>query len=327
MKKYKVLSVCRALRVSRTNQYQFQTPRPKRYRKSSDPGVLSSILSITQARATYGYKRVSALVNRKRRLEQENPWNKKRILRVMQINHLVLQKAEIKPKRPHLGQVITMRSNLRYCSDIFEIKCWNGERVHVAFSLDCHDRETMKFVAEKRHLIHQDIMRLIDETVTHRFGEFIEKLPHPIQWLSDQGPQYTAYETKKYGESWGFDVRTTPAYSPESNGMAEAFVKLFKRDYVYTHELWTAESVLRQLPEWFKDYNENHPHSGLGYQSPLDYKNTVSDVSGLPETAEQEAERADCLQPGWAQENLEQFDRQRQTVLLQPNSAEQKLSV
>jgi len=270
---------------------------------------------------------VSALVNRKRRLERENPWNKKRILRVMQINHLVLQKAEIKPKRPHLGQVITMRSNLRYCSDIFEIKCWNGERVHVAFSLDCHDRETMKFVAEKRHLIHQDIMRLIDETVTHRFGEFIEKLPHPIQWLSDQGPQYTAYETKKYGESWGFDVRTTPAYSPESNGMAEAFVKLFKRDYVYTHELWTAESVLRQLPEWFKDYNENHPHSGLGYQSPLDYKNTVSDVSGLPETAEQEAERADCLQPGWAQENLEQFDRQRQTVLLQPNSAEQKLSV
>lgn len=322
MKKHKILPTCKLLGVSRSNQYKFVTKRPERYQKKSDPNVLREILSVTKGRATYGYKRVGALVNRKRRLEKEKIWNKKRILRVMQMNNLVLQKVVIRPKRPHLGQVITIRSNLRYCSDIFEIKCWNGEKIYVAFSLDCHDREAMNFVSEKRHLIHQDIMKLMDGTVTHRFGEFIEKLSSPIQWLSDQGPQYTAHEMKKYGEDWGFDVRTTPAYSPESNGMAEAFVKLFKRDYVYANELWTAESVLCQLPEWFKDYNENHPHSGLGYQSPLEYKKAVSDVSGLPETAKLEAKQADCLQPGRAQEILEQFDKQKQIVLLQSNSAE-----
>jgi integrase len=30
-------------------------------------------------------------------------------------------------------------------------------------------------------------------------------------------------------------ICTTPAYSPESNGMAECFVKGFKRDYVYVN--------------------------------------------------------------------------------------------
>lgn len=44
---------------------------------------------------------------------------------------------------------------------------------------------------------------------------------------------YTADETRELGESLGFIVCTTPAYSPESNGMSEAFVKTLKRDSVY----------------------------------------------------------------------------------------------
>lgn len=237
--------------------------------------MLKEILSVTKDRGTYGYPRVTALINRERKMQILKTWNRKRILRVMQINGLILTRYTVKPKRPHLGQVITLKSNVRYCSDILEFNCWSGEKIFIAFSLDCHDRELMSYVAEKRPLFHGDIIKLMDQTVTHRFGEFIEKLPHSIQWLSDQGPQYTAFETILYGQSWGFDVRTTPAYSPESNGIAEAFVKLFKRDYVYVNELWTAESVLRRLPEWFDDYNKNHPHSGLQYRSPLEYRKAV----------------------------------------------------
>ena len=191
----------------------------------------------------------------------------------MQINKLTLQKSiSPKPKRAHLGKVITLKSNVRFCSDILEIRCWNGEKVFVAFSLDCCDREAMSYVAEKRYLFHGDIIKLIDQTVTSRFGEYVEKLPHAIQWLTDQGPQYKAIQTVAYGGAWGFDVRTTPAYSPQSNGIAEAFVKIFKRDYVNVNELWTGDSVLRRLAEWFDDYNKNHPHSGLDMKSPLEYR-------------------------------------------------------
>jgi putative transposase len=271
--KYKFKRVCLALKVSRSNQYENKKARPKRYKRKDDPMVLKSILDVTKNRATYGYPRVTALINRERRRYFLMPWNKKRVLRVMQINKLVLQKSvSPKPKRPHLGNVIVLKSNVRFCSDILEIKCWNGEKIFTAFSLDCCDREVMSYVAEKRPLFHGDIIKLMDQTVTNRFGEYIEKLPHSIQWLTDQGPQYKAIQTVAYGLSWGFDVRTTPAYSPQSNGIAEGFVKIFKRDYVNVNELWTAESVLRQMPEWFLDYNKNHPHSGLDMKSPMEYR-------------------------------------------------------
>lgn len=46
----------------------------------------------------------------------------------------------------HDGMVITLRSNLRWCSDAFEILCWNGKKVRVAFVLDTCDCEVIRYV-------------------------------------------------------------------------------------------------------------------------------------------------------------------------------------
>ncbi len=58
--------------------------------------------------------------------------------------------------------------------------------------------------------------------------------------------------------------------------MAEAFVKTFKRDYVYHADLSSAERVIGQLTRWFEDYNDHHPHKGLGMKSPREYLNQLT---------------------------------------------------
>ena len=75
-----------------------------------------------------------------------------------------------------------------------------------------------------------------------------------------------------YAHALGLVPITTPAYSPESNGLAEAFVHTFKRDYVNGAELRDAEHVLTQLGEWFEDYNRQAPHSALGMRPPAEYR-------------------------------------------------------
>ncbi|WP_407811192.1 integrase core domain-containing protein, partial [Staphylococcus aureus] len=63
----------------------------------------------------------------------------------------------------------------------------------------------------------------------------------------------------------GMEPCSTPVRSPQSNGMAEAFVKTFKRDYVSVNPLPDAITVIAQLPSWFEHYNTLHPHKALGY--------------------------------------------------------------
>jgi putative transposase len=189
--------------------------------------------------------------------------NAKRVYRIMKSQGWLLARYTGKSTRTHDGVIITLRSNLRWCSDAFEIRCWSGERVQVAFSLDCCDREVMSYVATSAAITGEMIRDLMAESVERRFGADALRAPHAVEWLSDNGPPYTATETRDFGESLGLLICTTPAYSPESNGMAESFMKTFKRDYVYVNELHDAASVMRRLAGWFEDYNEVHPHKGV----------------------------------------------------------------
>lgn len=260
-----------ALGVSRSHLTESLrcAPRPRGpYHKTGDAALLCRIDVLVAERPSYGYRRITALLNRGQQAQERV--NHKRVYRVMRDAGLLLPKYSGKVERPHEGQVITLKSDLRWCSDMFEIRCWNGDKVHVAFSLDCCDRECISWVAASRHLDGSDVRDLMAQSVENRFGS--TQCRHPVEWLSDNGPPYTAHDTRSFGASCGLRVRNTPAYSPESNGMAEAFVKTFKRDYVYLADLWDAETVLGFLPTWFADYNHHHPHKGLKMMSPKEFR-------------------------------------------------------
>ena len=77
-----------------------------------------------------------------------------------------------------------------------------------------------------------DIRTLMDRTLWARFGERTLTAPHAVQWLGNNGPQCTAMASVLYAHELGLVPITTPEYSPQSNGLAEAFVKTIKADYV-----------------------------------------------------------------------------------------------
>ena len=173
-------------------------------------------------------------------------------------------------ERRHDGRVAVPERNTRWCSDGFEIACDNGERVRVAFALDCCDREAMSFVGTTGGISGDDVRDLMVAAVEQRFGR-VNRLPQPIEWLSDNGSCYVARDTRTFARDIGLLPKTTPLESPQSNGMAEAFVRTFKRDYVRVGDCPDAQTVLRSLPAWFTHYNEVHPHRALRYRSPRQF--------------------------------------------------------
>ena len=197
----------------------------------------------------------------------------------MKTHGLLLQRhSGVGIERRHDGHVAVEHSDARWCSDGFEIGCDNGDRVRIAFTLDCCDREAISWIASTGGIDSNDIRDLMIESVERRFG-LVDQLPQPIEWLSDNGSPYTARETRALAHVIGFVPLTTPIESPQSNGMAEAFVKTFKRDYARVHPRPDAATVLRQLEGWFHHYNTVHPHKALKYRSPREFRALVKNGS------------------------------------------------
>ena len=137
--------VAETLGVSRSNLHVRVTGSTKprrRYHKAQDAAVVPLITALVAARPTYGYRRITAILNRKLRTEGAALVNHKRVYRIMRGQNLLLARRYTeRDDRAHDGKVVTMRSNLRWCSDGFEFTCWNGDIVRGAFIIDAHDRE------------------------------------------------------------------------------------------------------------------------------------------------------------------------------------------
>jgi putative transposase len=236
-----------------------------------DEPLLSEIMAVIAEMPSYGYPRVWAVLRRRSKARGDPPANRKRVYRLMKKHNLLLQKhAGGQAERLHDGRVAVEQSNLRWCSDGFEIACDNAERVRVAFALDCCDREAMSHIATTAGIKGEDIRDLMVTAVEQRFGR-LNRLPDTIEWLTDNGSCYTAADTRRFARNIGFLPLRTPIESPQSNGMAEAFVRTFKRDYVAFNPKPDAATVIQSLPAWFEHYNALHPHRSLGYRSPREF--------------------------------------------------------
>lgn len=257
--------------------------RPKRgpQTRDGDLALAAEIRRLVDARPTYGYRRIAALIKRERRSAGDRPVNAKRVYRLMKKHGLLLARhtGRRRPRR-HDGSVVTLRSNIRWCSDILEFTCWNDEVVRIAFALDCHDREVISWIATTAGISGEIIRDLMVECVERRFATV--RAPYPVQWLADNGSVYAATRTIEIGFALNLSPCFTPVESPESNGVAEAFVKTFKRDYVRVRPIPDAITALGSVDNWMADYNEVHPHSRLAYRSPREYIRAQSQPAVCP---------------------------------------------
>ncbi|HHV0299655.1 TPA: IS3 family transposase, partial [Escherichia coli] len=268
--------VSRCLRVSRAQLHVILRRADdwkdgRRSRHTDDTDVLRRIHHVIGELPTYGYRRVWALLRRQTELDGMPAINAKRIYRIMRQNALLLERKTAVPpsKRAHTGRVAVKESNQRWCSDGFEFRCDNGEKLRVTFALDCCDREALHWAVTTGGFNSETVQDVMLGAVERRFGN---ELPaSPVEWLTDNGSCYRANETRQFARMLGLEPKNTAVRSPESNGIAESFVKTIKRDYISIIPKPDGLTAAKNLAEEFEHYNEWHPHSALGYRSPREY--------------------------------------------------------
>ncbi|MCW3758957.1 IS3-like element IS2 family transposase [Shigella flexneri] len=243
----------------------------RRSRHTDDTDVLLRIHHVIGELPTYGYRRVWALLRRQAELDGMPAINAKRVYRIMRQNALLLERKPAVPpsKRAHTGRVAVKESNQRWCSDGVEFCCDNGERLRVTFALDCCDREALHWAVTTGGFNSETVQDVMLGAVERRFGNDLPS--SPVEWLTDNGSCYRANETRQFARMLGLEPKNTAVRSPESNGIAESFVKTIKRDYISIMPKPDGLTAAKNLAEAFEHYNEWHPHSALGYRSPREY--------------------------------------------------------
>jgi len=87
--------------------------------------------------------------------------------------------------------------------------------------------------------------------------------------LTDNGAPYCSHLFADLLAAHGISMRKTRPYRPQTNGKAEAFVKIVTNEWAYAKAYQDNEERTDRLGPFLRYYNQYRPHGGIGGQHPI----------------------------------------------------------
>ena len=87
--------------------------------------------------------------------------------------------------------------------------------------------------------------------------------------LTDNGGGYRSNAFRQLLEHRAISMRKTRPYRPQTNGKAEAFVKIVSNEWAYARAYLNTEERAEMLDPFIRYYNLERPHGGIGYRPPI----------------------------------------------------------
>ena len=244
---------CRVLGQARSTQRREQV-----VRKDEDRLVARMVELATQY-GRYGYRRVTAMLT-------EEGWrvNHKRVERLWKREGLKVPSKQPKRRRLwlHDGSCIRLRPAYKdhvWSYDFMHERTHEGRAFRLLTILDEYTRECLAIDVE-RQMNHHDVLdRLAELFVDRGVPEYIR---------SDNGAEFTARAVRGWLQAVGVKTLYIEPGSPWQNGYIESFNGKL-RDELLNGEifdtLWEAKVLTAR---WRREYNQQRPHSSLGYRPP-----------------------------------------------------------
>lgn len=234
-----------------------------RYRAKAKPeeeALRRKIRKLASRHKRYGYRRITAMLQ-----QQETPINAKRVHRIWKEEGLGLPRK--RPKRRCFGPKGEVRKKAErkdqvWSYDFLEDRTERGGRLRILCVMDEYTRESLAIRVE-RHLGSREIQ----ETLGQLF--LVRGCPEFIR--SDNGPEFIARDLREWLSKAGSQTIYIKPGSPWENAYIESFNGKF-RDECLNREIFRNGREAQEVVEvWRMEYNEQRPHSALGYKTPQEF--------------------------------------------------------
>ncbi|NLE73016.1 MAG: IS3 family transposase [Actinobacteria bacterium] len=225
-------------------------------RRTDDVELIERIKEIRGRKPRWGYKRVRAKLRKEGFLV-----NHKRVERIWREQGFTLS-ARRRRKKVRTGETVPQAStfpNHVWTYDFVFDATFGGRRMKVLSVVDEFTREALA-ITLGRSLTSAAVKRVISDLFAQR--------GRPIVIRSDNGPGFIAFELTEWLEAQGASTYHIDSGKPWQNSFGESFNNRLRDECLNTTEFWSINRARVVLESWRIEYNTEHLHSSLEYQTP-----------------------------------------------------------
>lgn len=210
-------------------------------------------------RVTYGYRRLHHLLKR-----EGYEINHKRVYAIYKKNELAKRKKKKKslPQRERNPLKKASKPNEIWAMDFMMDSCGNGRKIRTLNIIDLYARECLK-IEVGSSLPSSKVISILENLALER------GLPERI--IVDNGPEYTSKILRKWSERKQVCLDYITPGRPMENGYIESFNGKFREECLNQNWFQNISEASIIVEQWREDYNNNRPHSALGYLTPKEY--------------------------------------------------------
>jgi putative transposase len=227
-----------------------------RYRSTrSDAALRERLVELARKKPRWGYRRLHILLT-----GNGERVNHKRVFRVYQEAGLaVRRKTRKRLVREGLSRPALTGANQEWALDFVHDAVASGRAIRVLTVEDEYTRECPALEVDTS-MASRRVTRVLEAIIAER-GQ-------PLAIRCDNGPEFTS----RHFLAWCIErqialVHIQPG-KPQQNGYLESFNGKLRDECLnvsWFENLWDAR---RKIAAWRVEYNEERPHSALGYQTP-----------------------------------------------------------
>ena len=261
---------CKLLELDRSS-YRYE-PRADR-----NAALREELMRLARQKPRYGYRRLGVLLERR-----GYRVNHKRLYRIYRQEHLAVRRLKRKRLvRPPAPIAVLVRANQEWSMDFVMDGLATGRVLRMLTVVDSYTRECLAIEVASC---------LSSRRVTRVLEWVIEQRGAPETIRCDNGPEFTSRHFLAWCEDRGIRLLHIQPGRPMQNGWIESFNGRFRDECLNANWFTTMADARQKIEAWREQYNNERPHSSLGYRTPHEFAAT------LPEREWSVAERGKGIQ-------------------------------
>src|SRR5579859_768703 len=216
-------------------------------------------------RLRFGYRRLQVLLKREGLVA-----NHKRVYRLYYEEGLAVRRKlrkHVARQRSEIAATVCA-PNQRWSLDFLSDALTDGRRIRLLTVVDTFTREALAIEVDSS-LPNLRVARVLDRIIA-------ERGTYPREIVLDNGPELTS----RILDQWAYDrqvhLRFIDPGKPAQNAFSESFNGRLRDECLNLHWFTNVADARRIIGRWLMDYNDDRPHSSLGYRTPTQFRGEIN---------------------------------------------------